>query len=72
MELLEMVALASPFLTVGAAWGGVKVGLNGTKAAVRRIESKLDRIEATTARNTTDIAVQQALCARIHLKESGH
>lgn len=68
MNILEIVALASPFLTVGAAYGGVKVGLNGTKAAVRRIEAKLDRIEAATARNTTDIAVQAALCARIHPK----
>lgn len=68
-QVLTIVAVASPFLTVGAAWGGVKVGLNGTKAAVKRIEDKLDRIEATTARNTTDIAVQRALCARIHMNE---
>lgn len=66
MEILELVAIASPFLTVGAAYGGVKVGLNGTKAAVRRIEAKLDSIEAVAIRNATDIAVQKALCGNIH------
>jgi hypothetical protein len=65
-EILNIVAIASPFLTVGAAYGGVKVGLNGTKAAVRRIEQKLDSIEERTARNTTDIAVQRAMCGNIH------
>jgi len=64
--IILVIAVASPLLTVGAAWGGVKVGLNGTKAAVRRIESKLDHIEILTQRNSTDIAVQKAMCVQIH------
>ena len=67
-QILMIVAVASPFLTVGAAYGGVKVGLNGTKAAVKRIEHKLDKIEAVATRNATDIAVQRALCGTIHPK----
>ena len=64
--MFTVIAIASPLFTVGAAWGGVKVGLNGTKAAVRRIEMKLDTIERLTNANSTDIAVQKAMCAQIH------
>jgi hypothetical protein len=44
--MIEQLTL--PLLTVvfsaGAAYGGVKAGLNGTKAAVARIESKVDSL----------------------------
>lgn len=60
------VAMASPLLTVGAAWGGVKVGLNGTKAAVKRIEQKLDSIDEQTTQNRIDIVRVQSRCALYH------
>ena len=67
--MFTLVAVASPLLTIGAAWGGVKVGLNGTRTAVTRIEKKLDTIERVTNANATDIAVQRATCAQIHAND---
>lgn len=56
-ETLQLaVALVTPVLTIGAAWGGIKVGLNGTKESVRRIENTVTKIDGQVDQNRVDIA----------------
>ncbi len=44
MEYMEFVRFAAPmFLAIGVAWGGVRVGLNGTKEKVKQVETELDQ-----------------------------
>lgn len=44
MEGYALLKLIAPYVVAGAAaWGGVKVGLNGTKERVTRLEGRLDQ-----------------------------
>jgi len=38
-SLITLVTLGTPLLTIGAAWGGAKVALNGTRNRVKQLES---------------------------------
>lgn len=60
-QILIIVAIASPLLTVGAAWGGVRYGLNGMREAVKRIEATVTRIDGQVQTNRVDIAAIKAL-----------
>jgi len=61
-----MQHLLVPALAFAAAFGGVKVSLNGTRDAVKRIERKLDRIDDRTDENRLAIAQIQGRCALLH------
>lgn len=39
--------IVQALVTLGAAWGGVKHSLNGMRASVKRIETKVDKIDET-------------------------
>lgn len=43
MNELNVTQLIGFAITAGAAWGGVKAALNGTRETVRRIERKVDQ-----------------------------
>ncbi len=43
-------------LAAGAAFGGVRTALNGTRQSVLRIEVKVDRIDEQTQDNRVEIA----------------
>jgi hypothetical protein len=40
-----ILTVGVPFLTVGAAWGGVKMGLNGMGKRVDQIDKRGQRLE---------------------------
>lgn len=60
-QLLIIVAVASPLLTVGAAWGGVRYGLNGMREGVKRIEATVTRIDGQVQTNRVEIAGLKAI-----------
>lgn len=68
-ELLQHFLV--PGLAFAAAFGGVKVSLNGTRDAVRRIERKLDKIDERTDENRLAIAKMEGRCALLHPPLSG-
>lgn len=48
MDITTIIALGGPALAAGAAWGGAKVALNGTRLRVKELEiadkDKTDRL----------------------------
>lgn len=50
-------AIVGPF---GAAWAGIRVGLNGTRESVVRIESKVDKVVDKVNAHETRLAVLEA------------
>lgn len=50
-------AIVGPF---GAAWAGIRVGLNGTRESVVRIESKVDKVVDRVTEHGTRIAVLES------------
>ena len=44
MEYMDMIRMGAPMLlAIGAAWGTVKVQMNGTKDKVKQVETELDQ-----------------------------
>ena len=55
LTVKEFVMYASMFAgPTGAAWIGVKVALNGTRAKVKEINTKVDNIEAMLLKQSVD------------------
>lgn len=52
---IEMIAMASPFIAVGAAWGSAKAAMNGTKSRVTKLEEEADNHADRLARIETKI-----------------
>ena len=70
--MLDIVShLLVPGLAFAAAFGGVKVSLNGTRETVRRIEAKLDKIDERTDENRLAIAKIEGRCALLHPPQPG-
>lgn len=48
MDIYTIIAIASPAIAAGSAWGGAKVALNGTRLRVKELEQadkdKTDRL----------------------------
>lgn len=62
-------AIGTMVFTAGAAYGGVKYGLNGTNKSLDRIEGKVDKIDGKVdtnkdkiAENRNQIDNQKAIC----------
>ena len=51
-----LFAVGGTIAAGGAAFGGVRYGLNGMREAVKRIERKLDRMDTQVADNRVEIA----------------
>ena len=72
-ELIIIIAVGAPLLTVGAAWGGVKASMNGVKEDVKRILTNQDEMFGIIRTNCTDIAridaETKANSDRIHTME---
>ena len=64
MEPAILVSLGGALLAGGTAFGGVRYGLNGMREGMKRIESKLDKVEEQTSVNRVDIARLEASCDR--------
>jgi hypothetical protein len=64
MDMIQHLLV--PGLAFAAAFGGVKVSLNGTRDTVRRIERKLDSIDEKADENRLEIARIQGRCALLH------
>lgn len=70
--LQVVVTVLAPLFTAGAAWGGVKVALNGTRDAVKRIEQKVDAhhadVQARFVRVEDDVADVRERMVRVETK----
>jgi hypothetical protein len=57
MDIAAIISIAGPtaLVTLGAAWGGVKVTLNGTKARVEKLETHSEDTTDRLARIETKI-----------------
>jgi hypothetical protein len=70
--LQVLVTIILPALTAGAAWGGVKAALNGTRATVKRIETKIDAhhadVQARFIRVEDDVADVRERMVRVETK----
>ncbi len=61
IPLADLAIFVAPAaLTAAAAIGGVRMSLNGTRQAVIRIETKVDRIDSQTQDNRVEIAALKA------------
>ena len=52
--------------TSAAVWTAVKLSLNGMKSGIRRIERKLDTLDAQTQDNRAAIESIKARCTAFH------
>ncbi len=56
-SVIEILVFAGPpLLAAGAAFGGVRMSLNGMGKTINRIETKVDRIDEQTQDNRVEIA----------------
>ena len=56
MDLVTIVQIASPLITLGAVYGGIKVGLNGTRERVKRVEQRTDEQDKQLSQINTAVA----------------
>lgn len=48
MDWSILIVLLTPLVTAGAAIGGIKVGLNGSRERIRKIETNVDEHKILT------------------------
>ena len=66
-NVLDLIMIIGPSaLAAGAAFGGVRMSLNGTRQSVLRIEEKVDRIDEQTQDNRVEISRLDSRCHALH------